>query len=252
MKGFMIAGIILLCIAFFAAVIVSNLKRKMRNVSRQMFGTDSFTEGWKKQEESLSLTPASVSGMTRILEPQIQKDFPEFNWIQFKNKAEEALRLSLLAISTHNMEHMTEMSEALREQVHGRILENETSNIREFYDRIQIHQTEIAKYEKKNGRCVITLQSAVEHIYYKEKDGKLLVGKKELPKQTKYNTELMYIQDENSANGDHGVGLNCPNCGAPVTALGIKRCEYCGSEVVPINMQVWSLQHFYEVTYQRV
>lgn len=252
MKGITIVGIVLLCIVFAAAVTVTKVKRKMRDVSRQMFGTDSFTEGWRKQEEELSMTPASVSGMTRILEPQIQRDFPEFNWVQFKNKAEEALRLSLLAISKHNMEQMAGMSEALQEQVRGRILENENSQIREDYDRIRVHQTEIAKYEKKNGRCVITLQSAVEHIHYKEKDGKLLAGRKDLLEQTKYNTELMYIQDENSANSDYGVGLTCPNCGAPVTTLGIKHCEYCGSEVVPINMQVWSLQHFYEVTYQRV
>lgn len=252
MKGFVTLGIILLCIVFVAAVIAGYIKRKMRSFSRQMFGTDSFTEGWKRQEEELSMTPASVSGMTRILEPQIQKDFPEFNWMQFKNKAEEALKLSLLAISMHSMEQMADMSDALKEQVQGRILENKASGIREVYDRIRIHQTEIAKYEKKNGRCIVTLQSAVEHIHYKEKDARILSGKKDLLEQTKYNTELMYIQDESKANENHGIGLTCPNCGAPVKALGIKRCEYCGSEVVPINMQVWSLQHFYEVTYQKM
>lgn len=171
MKGFITFGIILLCIVLVLAGIVIYVKNKVRKFSRQMFGTDSLTEGWKRQEEELSMTPASVSGMTRILEPQIQRDFPEFNWVQFKNKAEEALRLSLLAISMHNMEQMADMSDALKEQVQGRILENEASGAREVYDRIRIHQTEIAKYEKKNGRCIITLQSAVEHIHYKEKEG---------------------------------------------------------------------------------
>lgn len=258
MKGLITFLIVVLCIALVIAVLVGYVKRKMRNFSRDIFGTDSLMEGWKRQEKELSMTPASVSGMTRVLEPQIQKDFPEFNWVQFKNKAEEILRLSLLAISENSIENMermakeAEMSEALKEQLKGRILGNQTSGIREVYDRIRIHQTEIAKYEKKNGRCVITLQSAVEHIHYQQKDSELLSGKKDLLEQTKYNIELMYIQDESVANSNHGVGLNCPNCGAPIKALGVKRCEYCGSEVVPINMQVWSLQHFYEVTYQRV
>ncbi len=252
MKGFVMLGIILLGIFLVVAVIAEYVKRKMRSFSRQMFGTDSFTEGWKRQEEELSMTPVSVSGMTRILEPQIQKDFPEFNWIQFKNKAEEVLKLSLLAISMRSMEQMADISAALKEQVQGKIMENEASGIREVYDRIRIHQTEIAKYEKKNGRCIVTLQSAVEHIHYKEKEGKILSGKKDLLEQTKYNTELMYIQDESKENENHGLGLTCPNCGAPIKVLGVKRCEYCGSEVVPINMQVWSLQHFYEVTYQKV
>lgn len=258
MNSFVTFLSVMLCIVLVVAVIVWYVKRKVRNFSRKMFGTDSLTEGWKRQEEELSMTPVSVSGMTRILEPQIQKDFPEFNWVQFKNKAEETLRLSLLAIASQSLEKMNqmaeeaEMSEALKEQLKGRILQNQASKIKEVYDRIRIHQTEIAKYEKKNGRCIITLQSAVEHIHYKEKEGTLLAGKKELLEQTKYNIELMYIQDESTANGNHGVGLNCPNCGAPIKTLGTKRCEYCGSEVVPINMQVWSLQHFYEVTYQRV
>lgn len=258
MKDWITFGVVLLCILLVLAGIVGYVKSRIRNFSRQMFGTDSLTEGWKRQEEELSMTPASVSGMTRILEPQIQKDFPEFNWVQFRNKAEEALRLSMLAISSCSVEKMesmakeAEISQALQEQLRGRILENKAAGVNEVYDRIRIHQTEIAKYEKKNGRCIVTLQSAVEHIHYKEKEGKLLSGKKDLLEQTKYNTELMYIQDEGRANENHGIGLTCPNCGAPVKALGIKRCEYCGSEVVPINMQVWSLQHFYEVTYQKV
>lgn len=252
MREFALAGGILFCVIIALVVLVEYLKKKVRGFSREIFGTDSLMEGLRKQEEELSVTPASVSGMTRIFEPQIQKDFPEFNWVQFKNKAEEVLRVSLLAITTQSMEQMSETSEALKEQVQGRILENQTAGVREVYDRIGIHQTEIAKYEKKNGRCIVTLQSAVEHIHYKEKGVKLLSGKKDLLEQTKYNMELMYIQDESIANNSHGVGLTCPNCGAPIQTLGIKHCEYCGSEVVPINMQVWSLQHFYEVTYQRV
>lgn len=134
----------------------------------------------------------------------------------------------------------------------ARIEQNQTAGVNEVYERIRVHQTEIARYEKQKGKCIITLQSAVEHIHYKEKDGKLISGKKELLEQTKYNMELMYIQDESKVSADKGVGLTCPHCGAPVTSLGAKYCEFCGSEVIPINMQVWSLQHFYEVTYQKV
>ena len=212
------------------------VKNKVRKFSQDLFGTDSLVEGWKKQEEELSVTPCSVSGMTRLLEPQIQRDFPEFNWVQFKNKAEDALKLSLMAISAHSIGRAESLSEALKEEVAARIEQNQTAGVNEVYERIRVHQTEIARYEKQKGKCIITLQSAVEHIHYK----------------TKYNMELMYIQDESKVSADKGVGLTCPHCGAPVTSLGAKYCEFCGSEVIPINMQVWSLQHFYEVTYQKV
>ena len=244
--------VIILVIVGVIAGVFFYVKNKVRKFSQDLFGTDSLVEGWKKQEEELSVTPCSVSGMTRLLEPQIQRDFPEFNWVQFKNKAEDALKLSLMAISAHSIGRAESLSEALKEEVAARIEQNQTAGVNEVYERIRVHQTEIARYEKQKGKCIITLQSAVEHIHYKEKDGKLISGKKDLLEQTKYNMELMYIQDESKVSADKGVGLTCPHCGAPVTSLGAKYCEFCGSEVIPINMQVWSLQHFYEVTYQKV
>ena len=93
----------------------------------------------------------------------------------------------------------------------------------------------------------------MEHYHYKECGGKLLEGDRELLEQTKYNTELMYVQDYKAANLDRSVGMACPHCGAPVTMLGEnRRCEYCGSPVIPINIQVWTLQRFYEVDYHHV
>ena len=38
----------------------------------------------------------------------------------------------------------------------------------------------------------------------------------------------------------------CPNCGAPVTILGQKKCEYCGSALTVINRHVWTLSRIYE------
>ena len=235
MEKVIIPLVIILVIVGVIAGVFFYVENKVRKFSQDLFGTDSLVEGWKKQEEELSVTPCSVSGMTRLLEPQIQRDFPEFNWVQFKNKAEDALKLSLMAISAHSIGRAESLSEALKEEVAARIEQNQTAGVNEVYERIRVHQTEIARYEKQKGKCIITLQSAVEHIHYKEKDGK-----------------LMYIQDESKVSADKGVGLTCPHCGAPVTSLGAKYCEFCGSEVIPINMQVWSLQHFYEVTYQKV
>lgn len=252
MKVIITGCILLLIVLLVVAGIVCFIRNKLKGFSRSVFGTDSLVEGYHKQEEELATTPKSVSGMTRLLEPQIQWDFPEFNWVQFKNQSEQVLKEALLAIASNRIEDIPKPSQALAEQVKLRIEENTKEGCKESYEQIQIHQTEIAKYEKRNGRCIITLQSAVGHIHYREQAGKLISGKKDMPEQTKYNVELMYIQDEQQTNGDKGVGLTCPHCGAPVKNLGVKHCEYCGSEVVPINMQVWSLQHFYEVSYQKV
>ena len=213
------------------------IKRKVEDVSQALFGTDSLVEGWNKQADELAATPKSVSGMTRIFEPQIQRDFPDFNLVQFKNKAENMLVSALQAIDSGNVSLIRDASEELKAQVENRI---------------EMNRSEISNYEKKQGKCIITFQSAVEHLHYKKKDGTVVSGDENRLEQTKYNVEVMYIQDEKIAKIDNAVGTTCPHCGAPVTNLGAMYCEYCGLAITPINLKVWTLHRFYEVDYNHV
>lgn len=228
------------------------IKRKVEDVSQALFGTDSLVEGWNKQADELAATPKSVSGMTRIFEPQIQRDFPDFNLVQFKNKAENMLVSALQAIDSGNVSLIRDASEELKAQVENRIEMNRSEGIREVYEKIRIHRTEISNYEKKQGKCIITFQSAVEHLHYKKKDGTVVSRDENRLEQTKYNVEVMYIQDEKIAKIDNAVGTTCPHCGAPVTNLGAMYCEYCGLAITPINLKVWTLHRFYEVDYNHV
>ena len=75
--------IILLTIAGVAIAIMTvykNVTNKIRRFSQALFGTSDFAEGWNRQADVLAETPKSVSSMTRIMEPQIMRDFPEFSW----------------------------------------------------------------------------------------------------------------------------------------------------------------------------
>ena len=67
--------------------------------------------------------------------------------------------------------------------------------------------------------------------------------------QTKYNVDLIYIQDRNRVEHerDNALGVNCPNCGAPLSSLGAKVCEYCGTPVIEINIHAWSFSNIDEV-----
>ncbi len=252
MEAILIPVIVLLVLLLVILIIIAIIKRKVEQFSTSLFGTKSLAEGWQRQTKDLAVTPKSVSGMTRLLEPQIQRDFPEFNWVQFKNKAENMLVSALTAISENNLDLLQESTPELRSQVANRINANQTEGITEVYQQIHIHQTEITRYEKKQGKCIITLQSAVQHLHYQEQAGKRISGSHELLEQTKYNIELMYLQNAEAANMDRSLGMTCPSCGAPVVTLGEKRCEYCGSAITPVNVQVWNLQRFYEVDYHRV
>lgn len=243
---------------FFLAVTIcavyGAIKRKVNHFSTAVFGTESITEGLKRQAEELAATPKSVSGMTRIFEPQIQKDFPEFHLEEFKSRAQNRLILSLQTISGDAVfsEKAVQECPELYSQVSNIVRTNQTAGIGEHYEQIQIYQTEIANYVKRQGKCIITLQSAVGHIHYKEKNGIVVEGDKERLSQTKYNVDFMYIQDENVVGDKNAYGTTCPNCGAPITSLGAMHCEYCGSAVVPVNVKVWSMQRFCEVDYNHV
>jgi len=239
----------------FAAIVVVGaaaalvIRHKLREFSRSVFGTDSIAEGINKQADLAAESPKSVSGMTRLMEPQIMKDFPEFVWEEFKHRAENMLISALLAISTEDGEKLEEASPEVRQQVENIIAENRALGVRETYRDVRIHQTEIANYRKEMGKCVITIQSAVEYYHYKVNGDRVVEGSQERKKQTKYNVELLYIQDSDIVEGGNAVGTTCPNCGAPIRNLGVKVCEYCGLGVTPINIKVWSLHKFYQVGY---
>lgn len=231
------------------------IRSKIQKFSQAAFGTDSLTEGLNRQADELASVPKSVSGMTRLMEPQIVRDFPDFVWQEFRRRAENMLTLALLAISAENAGRLENASEEMRRQVENRILDNQAQHIRELYDNIRIHQTEIANYRKDHGKCVITIQSAVEYYHYKVSaqapEGRVVEGSRERKEQTKYNLELIYIQDADAAGGN-AVGTVCPHCGAPIRNLGNLKCEYCGAAVQLINRKVWSLHNFYEVDYNHI
>lgn len=247
MDGFITAVIILAVLFGVGFLGYRMIRRKLAKVSKTLFGTDSFIEGWNRQADVLASTPKSVSGMTRVFKPQIERDFPEFNLLEFKSKAENMLVSALQAIDANNSSLLKEATPELVKQVENQIERNRSEDVTETYERIHIHQTEITNYIKRNGTCMIVFQSAVEHMHYKKRGTEVIEGDAKRLTQTKYNVEVVYIQDELQFKTDNAVGTTCPNCGAPITKLGAKYCEYCGLAVIPLNIKVWSLQKFYEV-----
>lgn len=251
-SGWIIFLAIIAGIGISSFVIYQKIKSKVEQVSMAAFGTRDFIDGYKRQADELTERPKSVSAMTRVFAPQIARDFPEFNLEQFRNKAENLLVCALQAVSAGNAGLLRDASEELRQQVVNQIEGNRSAGIQEIYRDIRVHQTEISNYQKKDGKCIITFQSAVEHFHYKEKDGSVTWGDAQRKQQTKYNTELVYIQDASRMGAGNALGTTCPNCGAPITNLGNMRCEYCGAAVTPVDEKVWTLQQYYEVDYHHI
>lgn len=124
--GKYILGIGLLAIALTALFIYIKIKR----FAKDAFGTNNFGEIAAAQEELLANTPKSVSGMTSLYLPQLQKDFPELNWVEFRSLAEKYIKEFALAMSV---------------------------------TQFKIHQTALRDYRKKSGTCYVIFQSAAEY-----------------------------------------------------------------------------------------
>lgn len=224
--------------------VIYRVRKFSREVSRAAFGTSDIIKGLKQQEEAYANNAKSVSGMTSYELPKIMKDFPEFNWPEWKKICENTLRAYLEAIENHSLTYLKDASDAIKQQADLIIGEAEKLGITECFDQLLIHRTEISRYEKSAGTCKIKIQSAVQYHYSKisKAKGNIIDNKKQ---QHRYDMELVFVQDMSKVEGDLAFDFvgNCPNCGAPMTAVGsVRRCQYCGSEVKEAyNTKVWTL-----------
>lgn len=250
MAGIIVILVLALVVIGSAAYLIFKVKRSVENFSRAAFGTSDLREGFRQVEEEYAATPKSVSAMTSLYLPKIKKDFPEFQYDEMKVRAENALTSYLMAVDGMNKGALREGNRELCDKLEMRIEMLKGSGKREHYKSVKVHRTEISDYKKRNGRCIITFQTALQYYHtLVDENGKLLGGSDELLTQSKYNTDVIYIQDRNLVEDerDLSLGLNCPNCGAPVAGTGSKVCEYCGTPIVELNIYAWSFSNITEV-----
>ena len=103
MSGNLIAIIVILVLLLVLAGIIyyayCNIRKKLRDTSRMLFGTDSMIEGMKQREKEVEMTPKSVSSATNLYMPSIMRDFPEFHYDEMKSRAENVLTSYLQSIT---------------------------------------------------------------------------------------------------------------------------------------------------------
>jgi len=247
--GIIVVLVLILVIIGIIYYAYRRITEKVRNFSRIAFGTDSIVQGVKNMEIEEQTTPKSVSAATSIYKPSIVRDFPEFHYDEMKARAENVLVSYLQSINEQNPGLLTEGTNELKDQLQIKLDILRNNNRREHYDKIKIHQTEINRYFKSKGRCTIIFQSAVQYVHYVEEPGKVLTEQQKKMKQTKYNVEVVYIQDQEFVENLHDAGLamNCPNCNAPITKLGAKICPYCDSAIMGFNIRIWNFNRVIEV-----
>lgn len=254
MKYIPIIIILLLILTVVIAIwcVIAYLRNKIRETSRALFGTSDISQAAKQMRQEYATTPKSVSAMTSLLLPKIVMDFPDFQYNEMKDRSENVLTSYLRAVDRNNASLLQDGNSELKNQLENQIQMLSAQDMQEHFEQIHIHRTEISSYRKSKGRCIITFQSALECYHYTTSTAdhsSILNGSREYKYQTKYNIDLIYIQDRNLVENewDHALGVNCPNCGAPLSSLGAKKCEYCDTPIVEINIHAWSFSNIDEI-----
>ena len=213
-------GVIILIIFIIIVYIIA--KRKVNNFIMKYFGTtniNNIIEQEKIMDEEL---PKSLSNMDSIYLDKIKKDFPELNINELKSEAEKVILECFNAFEK-------------KEYVINKIDDIKQNNA--SYKNIKIHKTVISKYEKSNSISTIYFQTALQYSYKENNNNYRL-------KQDRITTEYIYvINEEKLEKNIKAIGLNCPNCGAPIKTLNNKVCTYCGSGVLDIVKKSFTINN---------
>ena len=223
------AVMIVVAMLLIVVIAVVKIRRRMRRflnsaevcLIREL--VRSAQNGELQQEEQ----PKSLGGMTSIYLPQILRDFPEFNWEELRTEVERSVKELL-----------------------------ETKNVRSA-GVVRIHKTVISRYQKYNGTASILCETAAEYWTKAEnqensqttarnvrQSAKGQHGQNDAAQQTRKKQTVCDVY--NSSLSGTAASLVCPNCGAPVEELGVKKCRYCGSVLEVSGARSWKVQNVRE------
>lgn len=219
---YFLIGILILII--FIIYIYMYIKRKVTSI----LGCTIQEAVMRGQIQNIE-TPKSLSSMDSIYLSNIKKDFPDVNINEIKRMAEKELLNYHKSIEEKNIENIK--SDKIKSIVKSKI--NDLGEYTVSYKDMQIHNTVISKYENNNGIATIYVGISYQYIYEQ-------TNKEPKKVQDRVKVEFIYIIDESKVSIDKKVlGLNCPNCGSPITSLS-KTCSYCQTKIVDLVKKCWT------------
>lgn len=214
----------LVVLILFLIIIYMIIKLKIKKVFKDFFGTISLKNILEQEKILDENTPKSLSSLDCLYLEQIKQDFKELNINELKSEAEKSILECYNTIEKKDIKYLTIKSKKIREFVISKINDCKKDNI--SYKNIKIHKTVISKYEKTSSTATIYFQTAFQYRYREDNSNYIL-------KQDRITTEYIYVINENKLpNNIKAIGLNCPNCGAPITTLNNRICKYCGSGII--------------------
>lgn len=201
MQEYVIPFIVICAIA--ALAVVFYVIRRIARIARKAEG---LIDEIDLAQAAAETTPRSLTSIENLLLPQVLKDFPEYNAAVAAERVSADARLYYESAAAGEVLFTDGVSAALKESM---ILPDDVAGS------IVVHKVALCAYDKRQRDRVLTYQAAVK---YDDRRGK--------PNQVRLTLKYIAAYTDDLANEIDVI--KCPNCGAPVPAVGDKVCRYCG------------------------
>lgn len=153
--------------------------------------------------------PRSLSSLESVVLPKILKDFPDFNPKVFAERVRRDARTYYESGVQGKMLYTDDATENFMENFEDRLQDDVKGGI-------EIHRVTIAAYDNATRKKLLTCQASVGFI-----------DKTDIPRERRLI--LVYVAGYADDPESPVIGFNCPNCGAPLPAVGARVCVYCGT-----------------------
>ena len=153
--------------------------------------------------------PRSLSSLESVVLPKILKDFPDFNPKVFAERVRRDARTYYESGVQGKQLYTDDATENCREDFADRLPDDVAGGI-------NVRRVTIAAYDNATRKKIMTCQAAVGYN-----------DKTETPRERRLI--LKYIAGYADDPESPVMGFNCPNCGAPLPAVGARVCVYCGT-----------------------
>ena len=207
-------GMILLVLLVGGGVfaVVRAVVRSVTKVGRL---ASTVTDIIKKADNEAETTPKSLSSAEPLLLDRIKRDFPEYNPELIRQRVAKDAKTFYESAQAGKCLYVDGISDQLRERLESFLPPDVAGHI-------QVHKVALAAYDDVSEDRVLTFQAAAA---FKDASG-----------VTRQRRLILKYLAAWSTDTETGVRkANCPNCGAPIPAVGAKVCRYCGTA-----LKVWA------------
>ncbi len=208
-----IGGIVL--IILIGGGVLAALRYVVRAAWRVGNLASTVTSILKKADLEAETTPKSLSSAEPLLMDRIRRDFPEYNPELIRQRVVKDARTFYESAKAGRCLYGDGVSDQLRERLCSFLPPDVAGGV-------QVHKVALAAYDDRSEDRVLTFQAAAA---FQDSAG--------VTRQRRLILTYLAAWSTDTVTGVKRS--NCPNCGAPVPAVGSKVCQYCGTA-----LKVWA------------